>query len=478
MQPNENQPAENQPAGHQPTGHQPADSPFPTVDAELIAKLDRPAPRYTSYPTVPEWTERFGAADLEARLQEAGQRPTSEPLSLYVHIPFCEERCTFCGCNVVIAKDRDRADRYIDHLALEMAHAKGLLDARGTLSQLHFGGGTPTFLTEAQLERLMGVIRDLFDLLPDAEVAIEIDPCVTSKAKLTQLRTLGFNRVSMGVQDFEPSVQAQIHRVQTPEETEDLLMHARALGFGGVNFDLIYGLPGQTSDSWGRTLATVERMRPDRLAVYSFAYVPEARPHQKRLPIANIPLGAAKLNLFRQAYEAFVGTGYQHIGMDHFALPSDELSQAQNQRTLNRNFQGYTVKAATDVIAFGSSAISDVAGAYAQNVVALPQYYAAVAEGRFPVDRGIALSDDDKQRRAIIKSIMCNMWVDLDDYGGRAAFEDELNALRSLEEDRLVEVNGSQLSVTPLGRIFVRNVAVVFDAYAKKSGQHTFSRTV
>jgi oxygen-independent coproporphyrinogen-3 oxidase len=311
-------------------------------------------------------------------------------------------------------------------------------------------------------------------VLPDAEVAVEVDPVVTTRGQLALLRSFGFNRISLGVQDLDPTVQKAIDRIQTEEETRGVLEYARSLGFAGINVDLIYGLPCQTQESWKRTLAQVVAMRPDRAAVYGFAYVPDQRTNQKRLPVAGIPRGAQKLDLFRTAWEAFTAAGYRPIGMDHFALPEDDLGKAQAKRTLTRNFQGYTVKAAGDVIAVGASAISDVSGIYAQNARGLPRYHAAVAEGKLATERGFRCNDDDRRRRAVINSIMCNSWVDL---GRTQGWERELLRLRALEAEGLVAVRGSEIELTPLGRIFVRNVACVFDAYLEH-GARSFSRAV
>ena len=449
----------------------------PTPSEALLSRYDVAGPRYTSYPTAPSWREDFGAEALSERLVGAGARSSSEPLSLYVHLPFCRSLCWYCGCNVVISKDRCAADRYIDHLVMELDLVAERLGARRALSQIHWGGGTPTFLTEAQIERLWTEITRRFTPLPDAEVAIEVHPALTTPGQLTLLRRLGFNRVSMGLQDFDPLVQQATNRIQTPEQTRALLEHARGLGFGGVNFDLIYGLPHQDAERWARTLELVLEMRPDRLAVYSFAYMPDTLKHQKRMPADAIPGGRVKLDLFRSAYAAFVSAGYRPIGMDHFAVPEDELARAQAERRLGRNFQGYTVKAASDVVALGSTGISDVGGAYAQNVRALPYYYERVARGRLATERGIALTDDDRRRRAVITQLMCNFWTDLGEEGARY-FAPELERLRPFEDDGLVARTGSQLELTSLGRLFVRNVAMVFDAYLSRAARPRFSRTV
>ena len=448
---------------------------FPPITEELVRRYDVPAPRYTSYPTAPEWSEAIGPADYAAALRKAGSLGAQAPLSLYVHIPFCKERCTFCGCNVVISRKQGTADKYLAMLAREMDEVAQHLGERRFLSQVHFGGGTPTFLDEKQLTALWQSITRRFTVLHDAEVAVEVDPVVTTREQLKLLRSFGFNRISLGVQDLDPKVQKAIDRIQTEEETRSVLEYARSLGFVGINVDLIYGLPYQTQESWSKTLEKVLAMKPDRAAVYGFAYVPDQRPNQKRLPVSGIPRGSEKLGLFRTAWEAFVSAGYSPIGMDHFARPDDELAHAQAKRTLTRNFQGYTVRAAGDVIALGASGISDVAGLYAQNARGLPHYYRAIEGGQLATERGFQCSADDRTRRDIINSIMCNFWVDL---GGTAGWESELSRLRKLEGEGLLQIRGSEIELTPLGRIFVRNVACVFDAYLGAKAERPFSRAV
>jgi oxygen-independent coproporphyrinogen III oxidase len=451
-------------------------APTPRPTDALLARYDRPGPRYTSYPTAPEWRAEFGAQDLARALTRAAQERPDAPLSMYVHLPFCHSLCWYCGCNVVIAKESAAAERYLEHLGKELALTADRLGTRRTLGQIHWGGGTPTFLSEGQIERLWKDITSHFQVAPGAEVAIEVHPSFTSESQLTTLRKLGFNRISMGLQDFDPLVQEATRRIQTEEQTRTLLEQARALGFSGINFDLIYGLPHQTPERWGKTLQKVAALAPDRLAVYSFAFMPELLKHQNRMPKEAIPAGPQKLELLLMVREHFMTLGYQAIGMDHFARPDDELARAVVERRLGRNFQGYTVAAADEVVAVGSTGISDVGGAYAQNVRALPRYYERVAKGEFATERGLWLSDDDRARRRIIQSVMCNFWVDLGQDVGR--YQEALERLRPMEEDGLVKVSGSTLEVTPLGQLFVRNVAMVFDTYLPKEGAKRFSRTV
>ena len=451
---------------------------FPAVTADVVARYDVAAPRYTSYPTAPSFTESFSADDYAARLDAAAHEGEGSPLSLYVHVPFCRELCTFCGCNVVVARDPAKADPYLDRVIAEAALAARRLGARHRFAQLHWGGGTPTFLDAPRLARLWNGLRRHFVPTDDAEIAIEVDPVVTTRAQLALLRGLGFNRLSLGVQDLDPIVQRAVDRVQTVEQTRATLEDARTLGFRGINVDLIYGLPHQSPEPWARTLEQVIAMRPDRAAVYSFAYLPDLRTNQRRIAAAAVPVGAAKLALFAQAYDAFVAAGYRPIGMDHFARPDDELALAQERRVLGRNFQGYTVARAGDVVALGATGISDVQGAYAQSVRPLSRYYAAIDEGRFATARGVRLSDDDRLRRDVITSLMCNFWVDLG-RDGVTRFARELEDLRALEADGLVRIDGTEVAPTALGRVFVRNIAMVFDAYLRRpDGTRRFSHAV
>ena len=453
---------------------------------ELIRKYDRPGPRYTSYPTAPEWTEAFGPAQFQEHLERAdGEKG---PLSIYVHIPFCREMCRFCGCNVVATHDRSRADDYLDVLETEVALVAERMPHRRTVTQLHWGGGTPTFLDERQLSRCHEIVARHFEFAPDAEQAIEIDPAITTRSQVDHLASLGFNRISMGVQDFDPRVQQTVGRIQGEKETADLVRAARDNGFRGVNLDLIYGLPFQTPDTWKRTLERILAIHPDRLAVFGFAYVPWAKPHQRLLPEEALPKTAQRVELFLAAVEAFTGSGYRLIGLDHFALESDELAQAQDAGALTRNFQGYTVRPADDTIAFGMTSISDIAGAYAQNAHRLRDWAEMVRAGKLPVARGTRVSADDVLRRFVINRVMCLLRLDLGEvesrFGPEARGAIEASMRGGLEElvaDGLVTFDGRVLRVTPLGQLLVRNVAMMFDAYLpKRAGEkaQTFSRTV
>jgi len=463
--------------------------PVASPTEELLRRYDRPGPRYTSYPTANEFHDDFTEADYRERLARANARG-EEPLSLYAHLPFCEQRCLYCACNVVITPHRDVAIPYLDHLALEIDLLARHLPNRRVVSQLHWGGGTPTYYRPEQLERLFESFRRHFTFTPDAEIALEVDPRVTTGEHIRALRRLGFNRLSMGVQDFAPEVQQAVHRVQSVAETRSLIELAREEGYASINLDLIYGLPYQTRDGFRRTLDHVLALRPDRLAVYSFAFVPWIQAHMKHLPAESLPGASLKLELLALTIDVLSGAGYRHIGMDHFALPGDELARAIDARTLHRNFMGYTVQSARDLIGVGVSAIGHVQDAYAQNTKKLPVNYDAVRAGRFPVERGVALDADDRVRAHVITTLMCNGRLDVRDVEARfaldfaATFAPELEALTGPDSPvahGLLVVSEEALEVTPAGRRFIRNVCMAFDRYLRSKtapARPTFSRTV
>jgi oxygen-independent coproporphyrinogen-3 oxidase len=451
---------------------------------ELIKKYDRPGPRYTSYPTAPEFKETFGPDAYASHLARADAQ--RQPLSIYVHLPFCREMCRFCGCNVVATHDRTRADAYLDLLEKEVALVAAKLPNRREASQLHWGGGTPTFLDERQLTRCHEILARHFTFTKDVEKAVEIDPAITTRSQIETLAKLGFNRISMGVQDFDAKVQQVVGRIQGEKETADLVAAARENGFHGVNLDLIYGLPYQTPDTWKRTLERIVAIHPDRLAVFGFAYVPWSKPHQRLLPQEALPKTEQRVELFLGAVEAFARAGYRLIGLDHFALETDELAKAQDGGYLYRNFQGYTIRPAPDTVAFGMTSISDIGGAYAQNAHKLKDWGDQVEAGTIPVERGASMTDDDVMRRFVINRVMCLLRLDLREVeerfgaASRAAIEENLRAgVGELQDDGLVTFDGTLLRVTPLGQLLVRNVAMLFDAYLKKEGgKKQFSRTV
>jgi oxygen-independent coproporphyrinogen-3 oxidase len=452
----------------------------------LIQKYDRPGPRYTSYPTAPEWSDAFGPAEYADHLARADRQ--GGPLSIYVHLPFCREMCRFCGCNVIATHDRTRADAYLDLLEKEVELVARRLPGRRSVTQLHWGGGTPTFLDEAQLERCHAIVARHFEFASDAEKAIEIDPAITTRSQIETLARLGFNRISMGVQDFDAKVQEVVGRIQGVKETSELVQAARDNGFHGVNLDLIYGLPYQSPDTWKRTLDEILQIRPDRMAVFGFAYVPWSKPHQRLLPQEALPKTEQRVELFLQSVQAFTSAGYRLIGLDHFALESDELARAQDAGYLYRNFQGYTVRPAADTVAFGMTSISDIGGAYAQNAHKLKDWGDQVTRGELPVERGASTSEDDVLRRFVINRVMCLLRLDLrevaEQFGAEArkAIEASLRTgVQELVDDGLVTFDGDVLRVLPLGQLLVRNVAMLFDAYLPKHAgdkRPTFSRTV
>lgn len=455
------------------------------VDPALLVRLSRPGPRYTSYPTAPVWDGSVGPAELRSRLERADDEGPGSPLSLYIHIPFCRHMCTYCGCNVVVARRPERADRYIDYLAREMDQVVRHLPRRRRVTQLHLGGGTPTFLDERQLQRLWTEITDRFEIDTSGEIALEIDPVVTRAGQLSLLRELGFNRVSMGIQDFTPEVQQYVGRVQSVELTRELHEHARSLGYRGINFDLIYGLPKQLPETFAATLDRVLELGPDRVAVFGYAHVPWMRPHQRAFDEALLPTPVERFGLFSLALRRFLEAGYVQIGMDHFARPDDELARARLARRLQRNFQGYTVLPASDIVALGITGISDVQGCYAQSLKPLGRYYRRLEAGELPTERGWVLSADDRLRREVIHGIMCNFFVDLGEVStrhgvdARQVFADELEQLAAPEQQGLLQREDLALQLTAAGRVLVRNVAMVFDPYLRRRpGAQTFSRTV
>lgn len=454
-------------------------------DRDLIAKYDTAAPRYTSYPTAPEFHAGFDSAALLRVLRDTNRPDTADapPLSLYFHLPFCEQLCLFCGCNVTIARDRSRAAAYADDLRAEMDLVVPHLKKGRRVAQLHWGGGTPTFFPPEVLERLFASVAERFEFEPRAELGVEVDPRETTDAHLETLARVGFNRLSMGIQDFDPRVQAAVHRVQPEAMTRHAIEKARALGFESVNVDLIYGLPHQTLGSFERTIDVVLGLGADRIALFNFAYLPDMIRHQKTIDAAAMPGPDEKLRILRMAVARFGEAGYEFIGMDHFARPEDELCRALRDRTLHRNFQGYTTKSGCDMLSFGVSAIAQVGRSYSQNVKDVPGWTAALREGRLPVARGIELSDDDVLRRDVITRLMCHFVLvkkeieEIHRISFDTVFEDALERLRPLAADGLVRLDPDAITVLPRGRFLVRNVAARFDAYLDRGGKR-FSRSI
>ena len=454
------------------------------VGEEFLARYNRPGPRYTSYPTAPVWNDSFGPADLERVHEEAEQ--ARSPVSLYMHIPFCESLCLFCACNVIIQKDKRVAPPYLEVLKREMERVSHSVSKQREVVQFHWGGGTPTYLTPEQIDDLFGAVRARFSFAADAEIGIEVDPRVTSREHLETLRRLGFNRLSMGIQDFHPEVQKAIHRIQPYEVTRDLLLAARELGFDSINVDLIYGLPYQSPERFAHTVDQIVELAPDRVALFSYAHVPWLKKQQGSFA-AHLPEGMQKFEIFRTGLSKFLEAGYLYIGMDHFAKPGDELAISQQKRTLHRNFQGYTTKAGADLYGMGVTAISGIQNAYAQNHRELAAWEKAVGEGGIATMRGYRLSEDDRLRRAVISRLLCHtvvikdeiareFGVDFDQY-----FAGELARLEPPREDGLVLLEADQIRTTWLGRIFIRNLAMVFDPYLEKqqlAAKPLFSKTL
>ncbi len=454
------------------------------VGEEFLARYNRPGPRYTSYPTAPVWNDSFGPDDLERVHEEAEQ--ARSPVSLYMHIPFCESLCLFCACNVIIQKDKRVAPPYLSVLKQEMERVSQSVSKNREVVQFHWGGGTPTYLTPEQIEDLFGAVRARFTFAADAEIGIEVDPRVTSREHLETLRRLGFNRLSMGIQDFHAEVQKAIHRIQPFELTRDLLFAARELGFDSINVDLIYGLPYQSPERFAHTVDQILQLVPDRVALFSYAHVPWLKKQQGSFA-GHLPEGMQKFEIFRTGLLKFLEAGYLYIGMDHFAKPEDELAISQRKRTLHRNFQGYTTKAGADLYGMGVTAISGIQNAYAQNHRELAAWEKSVAERGIATMRGYRLSEDDRLRRAVISRLLCHtvllkeeiareFGIDFDRY-----FADELARLEASREDGLVLLEPGEIRTTWLGRIFIRNLAMVFDPYLEKqqlAAKPLFSKTL
>ncbi len=445
----------------------------PVINPELLQRYDVAGPRYTSYPTADRFVEAFGEADYLQALEQRrdGLRATAYPLSLYVHIPFCESLCYYCACNKIITKHHERGAEYLSYLAREVDLNVARLGQGQVVSQLHLGGGSPTFLSDAELGQLMSMLRRHFNLVAGGEYSVEIDPRTVHRDRLAALAEQGFNRLSFGVQDFEPAVQKAVHRIQPAEQVFDLLGISRELGFESVNVDLIYGLPMQTPETFERTLAQVVTLRPDRVALYAYAHLPERFKPQRRIHAQDLPPAASKLVMLSSAMRVLMAAGYVYVGMDHFALPTDALAIAKRQGRLHRNFQGYSTQPDCDLIALGVSSIGRVGATFSQNVKTLDEYYDLLNQGRLPVARGMALSRDDLVRRTVIMALMCQGSVlfesvelsHLVDF--KAYFAVELEALAGMQAQGLVVLDEVGIHVTELGWFFVRGVAMVFDRY-------------
>lgn len=451
----------------------------------LVEKYDRPGPRYTSYPTAPQFHGAFAADDYRQAARSSNRAP-AKPLSVYIHIPFCKSLCYYCACNKIITQKTHRAVEYLDYLKREIAMQAALFEGSRKLTQLHLGGGTPTYLTSEQLSDLMASLREHFNLdeSDDHEFSIEVDPRTISRERIAELRAQGFNRLSFGVQDFDEKVQAAVNRVQSEQQIFDLVQAAREARFKSVSVDLIYGLPLQTVESFDATLGKIIALRPDRIAAYSYAHLPERVRAQRLIRREDMPPPERKLELLELTIRRLTGEGYAYIGMDHFALPDDELTVARARGTLQRNFQGYSTHADCDLIALGVSSISKVGDTYGQNVKELSQYYARLDEGLLPVHKGYRLTDDDRLRREVIGALMCHGRVDyapLEARHGIRFSEYFAGSLRQLQEqvdDALVELRDDALILLPQGQLMMRSVAMAFDAYLGGEQQERFSRTI
>ena len=438
------------------------------INADLLRRFDVAGPRYTSYPTADRFVEAFTADHYRQALAE---REKAAPLSLYVHLPFCESVCYFCACNKVITRHHERAAEYLQALYVEMDLTVAQLGQGASVAQLHLGGGSPTFLSDGELGELVEGLRQRFRFMAGMEMAIEVDPRTVSRARLEHLRALGFNRLSFGVQDFDPAVQQAVHRVQSLEMVTELMSAARELGFESTNIDLIYGQPLQTPDSFARTVTQVAALKPDRIALYGYAHLPQRFKPQRRIATAELPPAASKVTMLARAISGFQAAGYRYIGMDHFARADDSLAVAKREGRLHRNFQGYSTQPDCDLIGLGVSAIGRVGASYSQNVKTLDGYYDSLRQGQLPIDRGLALTPDDTVRRAVIMALMCQgrvefasielaHLIDMPSY-----FEPELARLGELADQGLLVLEPAAIQLTPAGWYFVRAVAMVFDRH-------------
>lgn len=450
---------------------------------DLIEKYNVPGPRYTSYPTAIQFSESFDGSEIESRLVKS--RSSGKPLSLYIHIPFCFSLCWYCGCTKIITRDSNRGDIYLDYLEKEASIVGRSGDIPPVLKQIHFGGGTPTFLTPEQLRRLGSIINGHFDIHPEVEFSVEIDPRRCTAEHIEALAEIGVNRASLGVQDTNPDVQKAIHRIQPYEQTRDVANMLREQGITDLNFDLIYGLPRQTTDTFSQTIDDVVALKPSRLAVYSYAHMPGIMPAQKLLNESEFPSPNEKLNMLMLAISRLPESGFRYIGMDHFARENDELSRALDEGTLHRNFQGYSTHAELEMVALGMSGISMGEELYVQNSKDLNSYYDSLDDGRLPIKKVLELSNEDRLRRSVIMNIMCRGEIDFRAFSEqhgidfKGTFGPELENLAPLEADGLLISSDSGFKVTDTGRLFLRNVAMVFDGYrSQKLTRPVYSKTV
>lgn len=459
---------------------------FPDLEISeaLIRRFDQSGPRYTSYPTADRFRQEYPASAYIAHLDRRAAAEQAPPLSVYVHLPFCESLCYFCACNKIITQDHSRSAEYLDILYQEMDQVGPHLGRHRRAVQLHLGGGTPTFLSAAELTALMDRIRRHVDFTPDAELGVEIDPRTVTPASLAMLAGLGFNRTSFGVQDFDPLVQAAVNRIQPYDMVRTALQASRDNGFQSINADLIYGLPKQTLDSFSRTLDQLIELSPDRIALYNYAHLPDRFKAQRLIHAEDLPSADTRMGIFLMSVRRLLAAGYVYIGLDHFAKPDDELNLARLNHSLHRNFQGYTTRAECDLVGFGISAIGKIGDAYIQNHHSLNAYRDCLARGELPTAKGLDLSPEDALRREVIMTIMCSMPLDFaafEAHHGRSfesCFPDELDRLRPYADASLLELDARGLRVLPKGRVFVRALAMVFDQYIRRPRVATYSRLI
>jgi oxygen-independent coproporphyrinogen-3 oxidase len=440
----------------------------------LLDSYERAGPRYTSYPPIPRWSAAFGEADYRAALADCGG--SGDSVGVYVHLPFCIARCFYCGCNATVTRDNAVQRRYLDRLEREFALVGEALGHRPRAVQIHWGGGTPNFLPLGQMVRLVELLAKWFQVAPGAELSIEADPRVAAPEQFELLKRLGFTRLSLGVQDLDPQVQAAIGRWQSEAQVREAYAAARAAGFGCINLDLVYGLPGQTRDGFARTLDAIVELRPERIACFNYAHVPWVRPNQRRIDPSGLPTRDLKFSLFALAVEQLTAAGYLWVGLDHFVRPEDELAVALRDRVLQRNFMGYAASPAPHLLAFGMSGIGEVAGRYVQNQPRLGLYQRALDEGRLPIGRGHHLTADDRRRRDAIIGLMCNLELSLGSLAELTEYPSELFA--PLAADGLVTVERDRVAVTPPGRFFLRNICMALDAYSHPVDGPVYSRTI
>jgi len=454
-------------------------------DTDLIVRYGGRGPRYTSYPTALQFSDAVTAADYKANA--IASNDSDVPLSLYVHIPFCHSLCYYCGCNKIVTRNEARVERYIEMLYREIEMQSELFDRSRKIEQLHFGGGTPTYLDNGQLSALLDKLRGAFnfDDSDNREFSIEVDPRTVDADGIRHLYALGFNRLSLGVQDFDRNVQDAVNRRQSQEEVELLVQSAIAAGFGSISFDLIYGLPHQTVKSFDRTLDTVISMKPDRLAVYNYAHLPQRFKGQRMINSDDIPLPEVKLELLHRTIDKLCAAGYIYIGMDHFALPDDELVRARQNGTLQRNFQGYSTHRQCDLVSLGVSGISDIGNMFAQNSITTMEYEAIIESGELPIRKGLLVDDDDQLRAGVIQALMCYDSLAFDEYGAehdidfRDYFAAEIARLEPLAADGLIELDNAGVTITQKGRLLLRSIAMVFDRYIDQAeNDNRFSKAI